>query len=99
MGFGDLAAQGETDAGAAGLGGEEGHEHVGSVLNAGAIVEHPDVELRILAGPSDFGARAAFEDGVGGVVDEIDEKLLELVGVAGDGYVGAFVYGDFYASF
>src|SRR5205085_5786023 len=99
MGFGDLAAQRETDAGAAGLGGEEGHEHVGGVLNAGAIVEHPDVKLRILARPSDFCAGTALEDGVGGVVDKIDEKLLELVGIPGDGYVGAFVHGDFDARF
>ena len=60
MTFGDLAAEDEPDAGAAGLGGEEGDEEIGGVGNTRSVVEDPDVQLRALAGPADLHASAGF---------------------------------------
>src|ERR1700719_1932714 len=70
VGLGDLAAQRQADAGTARLGGEEGDEDVGGVLDAGSVVENPDVQLRILAGPADARLRAGVQDGIGGIVQQ-----------------------------
>ena len=48
MTFGDLAAEDEPDAGAAGLSGEEGDKEIRGVGYPRSIVEDPDIELRAL---------------------------------------------------
>ena len=91
VGCGDLLSKDQADARALRLGGVEGHEEVGGIVDAEAVVF--DVEDGfgggdgpgegdgwLVSGGLGFGS----EGGVDGVLEEVDEGLLELVGVAGE---------------
>jgi len=56
MGFDDLPRQCESDAAATALGGVEGHEEVGVVGNAGAVVLDADDDLAGIHLPSHLPA-------------------------------------------
>ena len=60
VGFGDLAAEDQADAGAVWLGGEEGDEEIGGVGDAGAVVEDAYVDVGALARPGDLHAASRF---------------------------------------
>src|SRR5712691_7616130 len=79
--LGDLAAQHKADAGAAGLGGEEGHKKVGSVRQSGAFVIHPDFQVAGVLLPAELHGSAGFQRSIGGIADQIDEELFDLVAV------------------
>src|SRR5713226_7439212 len=81
MSLGDLAAQHKADAGAAGLGGEEGHKKVGSVRQSGAFVIHPDFQVAGVLLPAELHRSAGFQRSIGGIADQIDEELFDLVTV------------------
>src|SRR4029077_3885446 len=81
MSFGDLPAEDQADAGTGGLGGEERHEQIGGIGNAGPFVLNPHFEVTVAATPPDADASAGFERCVHRVVNQVDEKLLELVRV------------------
>src|SRR5277367_2960830 len=66
VGFCDLAAEDETDAGAALFCGEEGDEKVCGVGDTRAFIEHRDFHVRAVPGPSYLYAAAGFVSGVGG---------------------------------
>src|SRR5580658_4507084 len=80
VGFCDLAAEDEANSGAALFRGEEGHEEVGGVRNAGAFIQYGNFQVRAVAGPGHLYSAARFPCGVDGVVNEVDQKLFELVG-------------------
>ena len=61
VGFGDLAAQDQADAGAAGFRGEEGHKQVVGVGEAWAVVLDDDVDVAAGSSPMDVDAAAGFE--------------------------------------
>src|SRR5882762_11638747 len=63
--LGNLPAERQADPRASRFGGEERNEHVGRILNSRTIISNPDVQLRILAGPSHAGLRAAFQHRIG----------------------------------
>jgi hypothetical protein len=81
--FGDLPGQHQADAGAAGLGGEEGHEQVVAAGQAQALVEHFDQHLAALAAGAQLDPPAG-QAGLGGVLDQVDQRLLQLVGIGGE---------------
>ncbi len=86
MRFGDLPAEHQADAGAAWLGGEVGHEEVGRIGDAGAVVGDLENQLAAVAPPGDFhrpGARL-LERGFGGVRQQVLQQLLQLVGIRVD---------------
>ncbi len=101
MRLGDLAAQHEPDAGPVLLGGEEGDEQVRQARQAGTLVLDPHFEDRRGTGearPADADGAAGFEGGVGGVPDEIDQQLLELIAVRFHDHFGAREHLDRQAS-
>jgi hypothetical protein len=87
--FGDLAAEREPDAGAAGLGSKEGNEEVGGIGNAGAIVLNHDLDRIGRGVPSHAHTAAGFQRGVGGILYQVDYGLLELVGIGVERYLVA----------
>ena len=100
MGANDAVADAEAEAGAfaGGLGGEERIEDAFGLADAGAVVDESDFdEIRGLAGANaDFAVIAGFLDGVVGVIENIEENLLQLLRIA-DGHLEIFVelFGDF----
>src|SRR5712675_784332 len=68
MRFRNLPAKRQADPRASRLGGKERNEHVGRILNPRPVISNPDVQLRIMAGPSHAGLRAALQHRIGRVV-------------------------------
>ena len=60
----------------------------------GPFVGHGDLDVPVGAAPGDRRAAARLERRVGGVADEVDEELLELVGVRRDGELRPAVDAD-----
>src|SRR5262249_41169163 len=81
VGLGDLAGEHQADAGAAWLGREERHEQVGGALQARAFVVDADLDGTPLADPAHVDAAAGLECGVGGVAQQVDDELFDLVAV------------------
>ena len=84
----DLLCEDEADATALRLGGVEGHEKIGWIHEAHAVVANlhdggggggapGDRDLRVSAGR---GAESCFD----GIAKEVDEELLELVGIGAE---------------
>jgi hypothetical protein len=90
VGFSDLAAQDQTDAAAAVLGGEEWNKKIVTVEQAGALVADEDFNAARVGAPAYFNRAGMFERGikrsVDGVADQVDQHLLNLVGVGLDDY-------------
>src|SRR5581483_7393745 len=86
VGFGNLPAQHEADAAAAGLRGEERNEEVVAVKESGALVADEDfdrVSVHVPAYLNRAGrADRRVERGVNRIADDVDEQLLKLVGIA-----------------
>ena len=88
--IGNLAAQRQPDAGAPGLGREERHEHVGARGDAAPPIEDADFHVaRALDAPLHLRESAGFLRRVEGVAHEVDEQLLELIGIGADDHVRA----------
>src|SRR6185312_6913592 len=83
--FGDLPAQREADARSVRLGGEERHEQVGRVGQAQSVIAYPDVERAAVARPADGDAAVRLERRIGRVPHEVDEHLVQLIAVGGNG--------------
>ena len=81
MVFDDLPGQDQADAAAAGFGGEEGHEQVLGLGQTRAIVFDFDQRMAGLFADADTRAAAGLQGGFGGVLAEVDQCLLDLVGV------------------
>src|SRR4051812_35369172 len=77
VGFDNLAGESETDASATLLGGEERHEQVGTVHDAGTFVAHEDVHPMSIAFPAHRDRARGFERGVHGILHQVDEQLIE----------------------
>src|SRR5229473_5420202 len=84
----DLAAQREPDAGPLRLGGEEGDEEVRSVRDARPFVEHRHLDVGGSRAPGHGHAAARLQRGVHRVAHQVDEELVELVGVRLDADLG-----------
>ena len=85
MGLGDLTTQHQADAGAARLGGEEGHEEVLGIGQPGPFVADRDLECPVGPPPTHLDPAAGLERRLDAVLDQVDQQLLELVGVGLDG--------------
>jgi len=79
--FGNLAAQHEADARSPGLGCEERYEDVRRIRQAGALIVDPQLEAAAFALPADGNGATGLQRSVCRVVYEIDQKLLELIGI------------------
>ncbi len=90
MSFGDLAAKNQTNPGAARLGGKEGNEQVRRIGKARALVDNPNIELRALPRPSNLNAATAFKRRVRRIPNQVDQQLLQLVGVSRNDHIRAF---------
>ena len=83
MRLGDLAAQREADPGARRLRREERHEQVGVSGRPGPSSSTVTWTRRRLA-PVDPDPAAGLERRVDGVADDVDQQLLELIGIGVD---------------
>jgi len=81
MAFRDLPAQDKPDTGTAWFRSEKGNEQIRRVRNARTFVENPHLELRTQPRPTYFHFASGFLTGVGGIANQIDEQLVELIGV------------------
>ncbi len=88
--FGDLAAQHEPDTRAARFGGEERHEQVRRVGEAGSFIVDPELQAAAFALPADGDASAGLQRGIGGVVQKVDQQLFELIRVCAKRHVLTF---------
>ena len=92
MVFGDLAAEEEPDARAAGLGGEERNEQIRGIGEAAPIVFDADLNRGALLLPAHTHAAVGIQRCIDGILEEIDQNLFDLrcvdlgdqVGAAGD---------------
>jgi hypothetical protein len=102
VGFCDLAAQDQTDAAAAVLGGEEWNKKIVAVEQAMALVADEDFNTARVGAPAHFNGAGMFERGikrgVDGVTDQVDQHLLDLVRVGFNGYGRAVERGDWKAA-
>src|SRR5271156_4141454 len=87
--FGNLPAEHEPDAGAAGLRREKRDEKIRGIRDARAIVLHPNIDVIIFVIPSDANTAAGFERSVHSIAEKIDEELIELVGISLNSNLGA----------
>ena len=81
MGLGDLPGEGEADAGSSRLRGVEGNEEVLHVREPRPLVLHPHLDLLAVEPPAHADAAAGQQRGVRRVADQVDQQLLDLVGV------------------
>src|SRR6516165_10129545 len=89
----DLAAQSQTDAGPARLGGEEGNEQVGGVGQTEAFVLYPHFEVTGVLSSPDLDRAFGFQSCVDTIADKIDQELLQLVSIRLDQHVRAGTQG------
>src|SRR6266571_5314461 len=61
VGFGDLPAQDQANAGAAGFGSVEGNEEIGRVRKSRSVVLDENIEIAAGSLPSDANAAAGFK--------------------------------------
>ena len=83
--FGNLAAEDEANPGASGLGGEKRDKKIRGIRNAKAFIQNQEIQIGRIAGPFDVHAAVLLAGGIGGVANQIDEQLLELVAIHLDG--------------
>src|ERR1051325_11573764 len=96
--FGDLPAQHQADARTALLGREERHEQVRRIREARALVFYGNLERALRAFPADRHRTAAgLETRIGGISQQIDQQLLELIGVGVDRDIRPRLDVDWYA--
>ena len=86
--FGDLPAEHETNARTRGFGREERYEQVGIVGQAGSLIVDPQLERAPSALPADRDAAAGFQRCVDRVVEQIDQELLQLIGIGSNRHFG-----------
>ena len=89
MCFGDLPAQDEADTRTTRFCREERDEKVRGVWDARAVILDPNFEEAVFTPPSDSDAAGGFERSIHGIVEKIDEELLELVRIGMDFDLGA----------
>ena len=89
----DLARQHEPDARAMRLGREERHPEVVRASETGAVVLDLDQDRAALAAPTDAHP-ARLTGGFDGVTHQIDEHLLDLIGVDLEPHLAASLHGD-----
>src|SRR5678815_3150610 len=89
MGFCDLAAEHQPDAGATRLRREERDEQVRDIGKPRAFILNEQVDVRRVLLPAYPHAAARFQRRIGGVSHQVDEKLLYLVPVGLDGHARA----------
>ncbi len=81
MRFGNLSAEHQADARAALLRGKEWNEEIRRIWNARTFVHNANFQIAVRSFPTDAYAASGFQRRFHRIVDEIDEKLIELVGV------------------
>ena len=79
--FRDLAAEHETDARSLRLGREERHEQIRRVRQARPLIFDVDRYAMAVLLPSHAHGAAGFERRVDGVAHQVDQQLLELIGI------------------
>ena len=89
MSFGNLTGEHQAHTRAAWLRRKERHEQVGGVSETGPVVLHPHVHSVPRHAPTDTHAALGLEGCVDRVPQQVDEKLVELVGITLDADVGS----------
>ena len=97
MRFRDLPAEDQADARAALLGGEERNKKIRGIRNSRPFVDHAHFEIAVRRFPADADAAASFERSFDGIMNQIDEQLIELIGIGLDAQIGPGHHGDFHA--
>lgn len=86
MGFGNLPAQRQTDARTFRFRGEERNEKIGRVRKAWPVIFDGDFDISSHLPPADPDATARFQRSISRIADQIDEELIQLIGVRLHGY-------------
>src|SRR5581483_10438687 len=81
VGFRHLPAEYQSNSGASLLGGEKGDEEVGGIGNPRTIVLDKDIHALWVGRPADAHAATGLQRGVDGIANQVDEHLLDLVGI------------------
>jgi hypothetical protein len=79
MGFGNLAAQHEPNAGPCRFGREEGYEQVRRVGQSRTVIIDMDGNVLIGSLTYQLHVTARFNGGINGVAHQVDKELLELI--------------------
>ena len=99
MSLGDLARECQTDAHAARFGGEEWDEEIRGAADAGAFIRDTDLDGILRRRPRHRHPPSRFEHRVGTVAHQVDQQLLDLIGVRVDGEVRPRLDGHGHARF
>src|SRR5438093_924179 len=81
MSFSNLPAQNQSNPGPARLGGKEGNEQVRRIGQAWTFIDHPYIEVRAFPRPAHLNRAAGFQRRIRRIADQVDQQLLQLVGV------------------
>jgi len=84
VGFGDLAAQHQTDSRAGGLRREEGNKQVARVRKTRPFVFDRYFDVSYAASPSNMHCASGFNRGINRVADKIDQELFQLITIRAD---------------
>ena len=98
MSFGDLPAENKTYARATGLRCEERNEQVCCIGKARAIIENPNIKQCALPGPANLNAAAILKRGIRAISHQIDQQLLQLIGIRRNDYLRTLLEADLDAS-
>src|SRR6202166_5001686 len=97
MRFRNLPAENQAYPGPCRFGGEKWDKKIGSIRNTGTVIDHPHFYLRTLRYPTNLHAAVRFQRSVGGITNQVDEQLLQLIDVRGDDGSGSFLDTNLYA--
>ena len=78
----DLTTQDQADAGPTGLGRVEGDEQVLRVADAGTVIDDPELTLALVQVAAQLHSGSPGWTGFHGVLDQVDQRLLEVDRVA-----------------
>ena len=81
MSFGDLPAQHQSDTRPSGFRCKERYEKVCGVRQSWTFIADRNDRLLPVARPTDSDRSSGFERCIRGISDQVDQKLIELVGV------------------
>jgi len=106
VGFRNLSAEHQSYAASVRFGGVEGSEHIGRIQQAGPFVLNCQHDLTSVSIPTNYDvghltvgslfarllgcSACVLQDRVGGIPDQIDEHLLQLIGISLEYNFGSF---------
>ena len=88
MRFGDLTAKNQSNTRPARFRRKEGNEQVRRIGQARAIINNPNIEVSAFSGPAYMNRAAGFQRRVCRISNQVDQQLLQLVGIGRYDHVG-----------